>query len=123
MPDAILVLPASPDAYAAAWESTAGPSGWGYGQRLFQAARFVTEMEYQHLVFEEFARKVQPMINAFGEGGTGYETVTNAAIAVRFDIGAGTVEKHISTIFSKLGLFDDQQEHRRVLAVLAWLRV
>ena len=24
-------------------------------------------MEYQHLVFEEFARKVQPMVNLFGE--------------------------------------------------------
>ncbi len=36
-----------------------------YGERLFQAARFVTEMEYQHLVFEEFARKVQPAINPF----------------------------------------------------------
>ena len=35
------------------------PGGWN-GERLFQAARFVTEMEYQHLVFEEFARKVQP---------------------------------------------------------------
>jgi DNA-binding NarL/FixJ family response regulator len=50
------------------------------------------------------------------------EGLTNAAIAARFDIGAGTVEKHISTIFSKLGLFEDQQEHRRVRAVLAWLR-
>ena len=37
----------------------AGADGWN-GERLFQAARFVTEMEYQHLVFEEFARKVQP---------------------------------------------------------------
>jgi Ca2+-binding RTX toxin-like protein len=36
-----------------------------YEERLFQAARFVTEMEYQHLVFEEFARKVQPAINPF----------------------------------------------------------
>ncbi len=36
-----------------------------YGERLFQAARFVNEMEYQHLVFEEFARKVQPAINPF----------------------------------------------------------
>ncbi len=36
---------------------------FGFGSRLFQAARFVTEMEYQHLVFEEFARKVQPAIN------------------------------------------------------------
>ena len=48
----------------AAWKST-GPSGWGYGERLFQAARFVTEMEYQHLVFEEFARKINPAINPF----------------------------------------------------------
>jgi Ca2+-binding RTX toxin-like protein len=40
------------------------PSGWN-GERLFQAARFVTEMEYQHLVFEEFARKVQPAVRPF----------------------------------------------------------
>ncbi len=36
-----------------------------FGERVFQAARFVTEMEYQHLVFVEFARKVQPAINPF----------------------------------------------------------
>ena len=30
------------------------------GERLFQAAKFGTEMQYQHLVFEEFARKIQP---------------------------------------------------------------
>ena len=43
------------------------PNGTGVwnGERLFQAARFVTEMQYQHLVFEEFARKVQPGINPF----------------------------------------------------------
>ena len=35
------------------------------GERLFQAARFVTEMQYQHLVFEEFARKIQPNVDAF----------------------------------------------------------
>ncbi|GAB1693560.1 peroxidase family protein [Krasilnikovia sp. M28-CT-15] len=35
------------------------------GERIFQAARFVNEMEYQHLVFEEFARKIQPGINPF----------------------------------------------------------
>ncbi len=40
------------------------PAGWN-GERLFQAARFVTEMEYQHLVFEEFGRKVQPAIRPF----------------------------------------------------------
>src|SRR6185369_16917024 len=35
------------------------------GERLFQAARFTNEMEYQHLAFEEFARKVQPAIDPF----------------------------------------------------------
>jgi len=71
-------------AFQADWHAENPASGWGYGERLFQAAKFVTEMEYQHLVFEEFARKVQPMINAFGEGGTGYETNTNAAISGEF---------------------------------------
>ncbi len=35
------------------------------GERIFQAARFVTEMQYQHLVFEEFGRRIQPMIDPF----------------------------------------------------------
>ncbi|NYT64580.1 heme peroxidase [Alcaligenaceae bacterium] len=35
------------------------------GERLFQTARFTNEMEYQHLVFEEFARKMQPDIDVF----------------------------------------------------------
>ena len=39
-------------------------SGWN-GERLFQAAKFVNEMEYQHIVFGEFARSVQPAITPF----------------------------------------------------------
>ena len=35
------------------------------GERLFQSARFSTEMQYQHMVFEEFARRVQPMVDPF----------------------------------------------------------
>ena len=35
------------------------------GERLFQAARFSTEMQYQHLVFEEFARRIQPAVDPF----------------------------------------------------------
>lgn len=35
------------------------------GDRLFQAARFINEMQYQHLVFEEFARTVQPLVDVF----------------------------------------------------------
>ncbi len=63
------------------WQTS--PGVWN-GERIFQAARFVTEMEYQHLAFEEFIRKVQPMVNAFGEGGTGYNTSINPAIRAEF---------------------------------------
>ena len=55
------VIGAEDDAFQARWRDESGV--WDYGERLFQAARYVTEMEYQHLVFEEFARKVQPNID------------------------------------------------------------
>ena len=47
---------------------------------------------------------------------------SNTAIANRLDIGEGAVEKHISHIFSKLALEPDNSDHRRVLAVLAFLK-
>lgn len=47
---------------------------------------------------------------------------TNAAIAAALFIGVGAVEKHISSIFGKLALDDAAGDHRRVLAVLAWLQ-
>ncbi len=50
------------------------------GERLFQAAKFGTEMQYQHLVFEEFARKVQPLVDLFAS----YETSIDAAIVAEF---------------------------------------
>ena len=46
---------------------------------------------------------------------------TNAAIAQSLFIGAGAVEKNISSIFTKLDLPPTDQDHRRVLAVLRWL--
>jgi DNA-binding NarL/FixJ family response regulator len=46
---------------------------------------------------------------------------TNVGIARLLTITEGATEKHISNIFGKLQLPDTQDDHRRVLAVLAWL--
>ncbi len=53
------------------------------GERLFQAAKFGTEMQYQHLVFEEFARKIQPNIDVFLVP-QGYDATINPAIVAEF---------------------------------------
>ena len=63
----------------AEWKLAAGADGWN-GERLFQAARFVTEMEYQHIVFEDFGRKVQPAIQPFHV----YHTDLDAAVKAEF---------------------------------------
>lgn len=47
---------------------------------------------------------------------------TNAGIAKAMVVTLGAVEKHISNVFLKLGLPDTDQDHRRVLAVLTYLR-
>jgi len=47
---------------------------------------------------------------------------TNAGIAAALFIGTGAVEKNVTAIFQKLGLDDSGTDHRRVLAVLAWLQ-
>jgi DNA-binding NarL/FixJ family response regulator len=47
---------------------------------------------------------------------------SNEAIGQRLFLGSKTVESHVSSIFSKLGLQPARSDHRRVLAVLAHLR-
>jgi DNA-binding NarL/FixJ family response regulator len=46
---------------------------------------------------------------------------SNAGIARRLWITEGTVEKHVRSILTKLGLSDTDDDHRRVLAVLTFL--
>jgi hypothetical protein len=72
---------------------------------------------------------------ATGEGGIGYllkgvsatyplmaEGRTNVAISRALVVTPGAVEKHVSNIFSKLDLPATDDDHRRVLAVLTFLR-
>jgi DNA-binding NarL/FixJ family response regulator len=47
---------------------------------------------------------------------------SNKAIGERLVITQGAVQKHVSTIFNKLGLPAGEDDDRRILAVLAYLR-
>lgn len=48
--------------------------------------------------------------------------LSNAGIAQRVHLSPKTVEAHIASIFTKLGLPSDVTDNRRVLAVLTWLQ-
>jgi len=50
------------------------------------------------------------------------EGKTNAAIAESLSVSESAVEKYANAVFSKLGLTEEPQVHRRVAAVLAFLR-
>ncbi|AZL68230.1 peroxidase family protein [Pseudomonas oryziphila] len=72
--DDVAALPTTPAQVAAlVWD----------GERLFQAAKFGTEMQYQHLVFDEFARTIQPQVDEF-LAPNGYDTSINPAILAEF---------------------------------------
>jgi DNA-binding NarL/FixJ family response regulator len=50
------------------------------------------------------------------------EGLSNIGIADRLGVTGAAVEKHVTGIFSKLGLAKDPTDHRRVSAVLTFLR-
>jgi len=50
------------------------------------------------------------------------EGLSNRALAARLFVTERTVEAHVQQIFQKLRLSTDPDSHRRVLAVLAYLR-
>ncbi len=73
-------LPGTSTARLNQWQQNIGGQTVWNGERLFQAARMVTEAEYQHLVFGEFARRFQPQLAPFA----GYFTTVNADIPAEF---------------------------------------
>jgi DNA-binding NarL/FixJ family response regulator len=50
------------------------------------------------------------------------EGLSNTAIARKMVVTEGAVEKHVRNIFTKLDLPPDEEQHRRVLAVLTYLQ-
>ncbi len=61
------------------------------------------------------ARRLLQVLALMAEGRT------NTAIGQALVVTQGAVEKHISSIFSKLGLPPSDNDHRRVVAVLTRL--
>lgn len=51
------------------------------------------------------------------------EGLSNPAIGERLYLSVSAVEKHVNAIFTKLGLAPEPQLHRRVVAVVTYLRV
>jgi DNA-binding NarL/FixJ family response regulator len=69
-----------------------------------------------HDPFEELTSRERDVLGLMAEGRS------NQAIADALVISGRAVEKHVTSIFSKLNLPPAPEDHRRVLAVLAFLR-
>jgi DNA-binding NarL/FixJ family response regulator len=74
------------------------------------------------------ARRLRPGIESHGLTGRELDVLhhmahgkTNAAIATELFLSESAIEKHINAIFTKLGLREETQLHRRVKAVLTHL--
>ena len=67
------------------------------GDRLFQAAKFGTETQYQHLVFEEFARKVAPTIHLFGNNSIHLDPLITSEFAnVVYRFGHSMLDENVN---------------------------
>jgi DNA-binding NarL/FixJ family response regulator len=66
--------------------------------------------------FDELTPREREVLGLMAEGRT------NRAVASELYVSERSVERHVTSIFTKLGLPAGEDDHRRVLAVLAYLR-
>jgi DNA-binding NarL/FixJ family response regulator len=69
-----------------------------------------------HTPLDELTAREREILGLMAEG------LSNQGIAGRLVLDGKTVEGHVTRIFSKLGLEPAGSDHRRVLAVLTYLR-
>lgn len=78
------------------------------GNRIFQAAKFGTETQYQHLVFEEFARKVAPTIHLFGNNDISLNSAITSEFAnVVYRFGHSMLDENVNRYVIHQGAADD----------------
>jgi DNA-binding NarL/FixJ family response regulator len=70
----------------------------------------------QNSPLERLTERERDVLQQIAEG------KNNAAIADALSLSPRAVEKHINSIFQKLGLSEEPRVHRRVMAVLTFLR-
>jgi DNA-binding NarL/FixJ family response regulator len=70
----------------------------------------------RHSALDELTPREREILGLMAEGRS------NQAIADRLVLELKTIEGHVRAIFAKLGLEPTAEDHRRVLAVLAYLR-
>jgi DNA-binding NarL/FixJ family response regulator len=76
----------------------------------------VRQLLVRHRAIDDLSPRERQVLELMAEGRS------NAAIARRLVVTERAVEKHVANIFAKLRLPPSGDDHRRVLAVLAWLR-
>lgn len=91
-------------------------------QRVAEGGTALDPQVIEHLMrrrrdpLEQLTPREREVLALMAEGGS------NAAIAAALVVSAAAVEKHTQRIFAKLDLHADPADHRRVKAVLAYLR-
>ncbi|MEL7155490.1 MAG: response regulator transcription factor [Actinomycetota bacterium] len=81
-----------------------------------QVVRQLVDRRRRQSPLESLTAREREVLSAMAEGRS------NQAIGAVLHLSAKTVETHVRSIFQKLGLQPDDHDHRRVLAVVTWLR-